>query len=82
MLIRLQKKDQQIGWRLRKNWLIHFPQFASMSGIKIEAIEKATTAQELAVAAEWKLTQAKIKMTLNGTARKLLMQKQKNLRLF
>ena len=40
-----------------------FPQFASMSGIKIGAIEKATQAQADSVEAEWKLTQAKIKMT-------------------
>lgn len=39
-----------------------FPQFASMSGIKIEAIEKATQAQAEAVEAEWALTKAKIKM--------------------
>lgn len=40
-----------------------FPQFATMSGIKIDAIEKATQAQSDSVDAEWKLTQAKIKMT-------------------
>ncbi len=40
-----------------------FPQFATMSGIKIDAIEKATKAQSDSVDAEWKLTQAKIKMT-------------------
>lgn len=40
-----------------------FPQFSSNSGIAIEAIEKVTTAQDLAVKAEWTMLQAKIRMS-------------------
>ena len=46
-----------------KSWPIHSHMFASMSGIKIEAIENVTTAQELQLAAEWELTKPKFKMT-------------------
>lgn len=40
-----------------------FPQFSSNSGIAVDAIQEVTTAQDLAVKAEWTLLQAKIKMS-------------------
>jgi hypothetical protein len=40
-----------------------FPQFATAAGIKIEAIESVTSAQEDAVKAEWKVLMAEVQMT-------------------
>ncbi len=57
------KKGSTDWLEAQKKLADSFPQFASMSGLKIEAIEKATKAQAESVDAEWKLTQAKIKMT-------------------
>lgn len=56
-----------------------FPQYATMSGIKIEAIEKATQAQADSVKAEWALTQTKIQMT-RMELQEVLSAKQKELK--
>ncbi|MDP4134000.1 MAG: hypothetical protein Q8882_08315 [Bacillota bacterium] len=52
-------------WKNAQSKLVdQFPQFATAAGIKIDAIQKTTTAQQNAVNAEWAMLQAEIQMSI------------------